>query len=56
MTAEGYEQTKLFADYAATEGIIGGHPRGNISSYCDFCIQLGNQYMRQYVLKKRGFK
>jgi len=33
-----------------------GHPRGNFTGYCDFCFNLGEQYLSQYMLKKRGYK
>ena len=33
-----------------------GHARGNFTGYCDFCFTLGEQYLRQYMLKKRGYK
>jgi len=36
--------------------MIEGHPRGNFSRYCNFCFQLGEHYLRQYMLKKRGYK
>jgi len=33
-----------------------GHPRGNFAGYCDFCFNLGEQYLKQYMLKKRGYR
>lgn len=56
LTREGYEKIKKWAEYAAVEGIIEGHPRGNFSSYCNFCFQLGEGYLKQHILKKRGYK
>lgn len=53
---EAYEQILKWAEYATIEGLIEGHPRGNFSSYCNFCFNLGEQYLRQYMLKKRGYK
>jgi len=29
-----------------------GHPRGNFTDYCNFCFNLGEQYLKQYMLKK----
>ena len=29
-------------------------PGGNFTGYCDFCFNLGEQYLKQYMLKKRG--
>jgi len=31
-------------------------PGGNFTGYCDFCFNLGEQYIKQYMLKKRGYK
>jgi len=53
---EAYEQIKKWAEYAAIEGLIEGHPRGNFSGYCNFCFNLGEDYLRRYMLKKRGYK
>jgi len=33
-----------------------GHPRGNFTDYCNYCFNLGEQYLKQYMLKKRGYK
>ena len=32
------------------------HPRGNFTDYYDFCFNLGDEYLKQYMLKKRGYK
>jgi len=56
MPAEAYERIKKWARYAAIEELIEGHPSGNLTSYCDFCFNLGEQYLKQYMLKKRGYK
>jgi len=56
MPADAYEQIKKWARYAAIEGLIEGHPRGNFTDYCNFCFNLGEQYLKQYMLKKRGYK
>lgn len=56
MLTEAYEQILKWAEYATIEGLIEGHPRGNFSSYCNFCFLAGEQYLRQYMLKKRGYK
>ncbi|MBU0777980.1 hypothetical protein KKH23_09410 [Patescibacteria group bacterium] len=56
MPTEAYEQIKKWARYAALEGLIEGHPRGNFTDYCNFCFNLGEQYLKQYMLKKRGYK
>jgi len=56
MNTEAYELLKKWAKYAALEGLIKGHARGNFTDYCNFCFNLGEQYLKQYMLKKRGFK
>ena len=56
MPTEGYEQIKKWARYAAIEGLIEGHARGNFTDYCNFCFNLGEQHLRQYMLNKRGYK
>jgi len=56
MPAESYERIKKWARYAAIEELIEGHPSGNLTSYCNFCFNLGEQYLKQYMLKKRGYK
>lgn len=56
MLTEAYERILKWAEYAAIEGLIEGHPRGNFSSYCNFCFNVGEQYLGQYMLKKRGYK
>ena len=35
---------------------FGGHPRGNFTGYCDFYFNLGEKYLKQYMLKRRGYK
>ena len=56
MPTEACEQVKKYARYAALEGLIEGNPRGNFTGYCNFCFNLGEQYIKQYMLKKRGYK
>ena len=56
MPTEEYERIKKWARYATLEGLIEGHPRGNFTGYCNFCFNLGEQYLRQHILNKRGFK
>ena len=56
MPSEEYERIKKWARYATIEGLIEGHPRGNFADYSNFCFNLGEQYLKQYMLKKRGYK
>ncbi|MBA7564646.1 hypothetical protein ES708_06309 [subsurface metagenome] len=32
------------------------HPKGNFTDYYDFCFNLGDEYLKQYMLKKQGYK
>lgn len=56
MPADVYEQIKKWAEYAVIEELIEGHPRGNFTNYCNFCFNLGEEHLRQHMLKKRGYK
>ncbi|KKN87027.1 hypothetical protein LCGC14_0262960 [marine sediment metagenome] len=56
MPTEEYGRVKKWARYATIEGLIEGHPRGNFVAYANFCFNLGEQYLRQHILQKRGFK
>lgn len=56
MNTEAYGQIKKWAKYAALEGLIKGHAKGNFTAYCNLCFNLGEQYLKQYMLNKRGFK
>jgi len=56
MPTEEYERIKKWAEYAVLEGLIEGHSRGNFTSYCNFCFNLGEQHLSKYMLKKRGYK
>jgi len=56
MPTEEYERVKKWARYAVLEGLIEGHPRGNFAGYCNFCFNLGEEYLKQHMLRKRGFK
>lgn len=56
MTKEGHTMVERDANYAALEGMIEGHARGNISQWCNFCFQIGHQALKQHILQKRGFK
>lgn len=56
MASDEYERVKKWARYATIEGLIEGHPRGNFTDYCNFCFNLGEEYLKQYMLRKRGFR
>jgi len=56
INAEYYQQILDWAEYATIEGLIDGHPRGNFNSYANFCFNVGEQYLKEYMLKKRGYK
>lgn len=50
-----YERLKELADYAANEGLIPSHHRGNITSFVNWCMEMGEVVLHQHALKKRGF-
>jgi hypothetical protein len=56
LTPEGYERIKKWAEYAALEGFIEGHPRGNFSQYAEWCFQVGENHLTHHALKKRGYE
>jgi len=56
MPTEAYARIKKWGEYAALEGLIEGHHRGNVASYCNFCFNLGEQHLSQHMLNKRGYK
>ena len=56
MPTEAYERIKKWAEYAAIEELIEGHPKGNFTGYCNFCFSLGEQRLSQHMLNKRGYK
>ena len=56
MPTEEYARIKKWAEYAVLEGLSEGHPRGNVTGYCNFCFSLGEQHLSQYMLNKRGYK
>ena len=56
MPAEAYKRIKDWAEYAALEGLIKGHPRGNVADYCNFCFNLAERHLGQYMRNKRGYK
>lgn len=50
-----YERMRQLSDYAANEGLIPSHHRGNLTSFINWCVTLGEETLRQHALKKRGF-
>ena len=53
VTASRSERLKELADYAAHDGLIPSHPRGNMTSFVNWCLIL--KVLWQYILTKRGF-
>lgn len=53
--ASKYDRLRLLADYTANEGLITGHPRGNITGFVNWCMEMGEKWLQQYAMKKRGF-
>ena len=44
------------ANYAAAEGIIAEDHRGNITTWINYCLNIGEEMLRQYAMRKRGLK
>jgi len=49
------QETKVLS-HGKTKGLIEGHHGGNFTDYCNFCFNLGEQYLRQNMWRKRGYK
>jgi len=55
LNAELLESVKELADYAAEIGLIHNDPRGNVTDFINWCIQVGKERLRQHALKRRAF-
>jgi len=54
MPAKEFERILKWAEYAAIEELIEGHPRGNFSQYAEWCFNAGENSLKQYMLKNRA--
>ena len=55
LNAEMLDNVKELADYAAEIGLIHNDPRGNVTDFINWCIEVGKERLRQYALKRREF-
>jgi len=46
---------RKLADYAAAAGLIQDDPRGNVTDFINWCIMVGRDQLRLYVLQRRKF-
>ena len=53
--ADRYERNKQLAGYAAGEGIIAHHHRGNITSFVNWCMEFAEDWLTKRARKERGF-
>jgi hypothetical protein len=44
------------ANYAALEGVIPQNPKGNLTAWVNYCLQLGEEVMKQHAYQARGHK
>lgn len=52
---EQNQRLEKLANYAALEGLIPSDHRGNKTAWINYCLALGEEALKQYVYKKRGF-
>ena len=55
ITEEQSLHLEKLANYAALESIIPHNHRGNKTAWVNYCLQLGEEALKQYAYKKRGF-
>jgi hypothetical protein len=46
---------KELAGYAAGEGVIAHHRRGNLTGFINWCLEIGEDVLRKHHLKNKGF-
>lgn len=52
---EQNQHLEKLANYAALEGLIPSDHRGNKTAWINYCLTLGEEALKQYAYKKRGF-
>ena len=52
---EANQRLEKLSNYAALEGIIPSDHRGNKAAWLNYCLVMGEETLKQYVYKKRGF-
>lgn len=55
LNTEMLENVRELADYAADVGLIHNDPRGNVTDFINWCIEVGRETLRQYALHRRKF-
>lgn len=53
---EARERMTALANYAALEGVIPQNPKGNLTAWVNYCLQLGEEVMKQHAYQARGHK
>lgn len=53
---EEHERITALANYAARKdvAVIQDNLKGNLTGWVNFCLQLGEQYLKQHALQRRG--
>ena len=55
ITPEANLRLEKLSNYAALEGLIPNDHRGNKTAWINYCLTLGEETLKQYAYKKRGF-
>jgi len=55
LSQESNQRLEKLANYAALEGLIPSDHRGNKTAWINYCIQMGEELLKQHAYKKRGF-
>ena len=55
ITPEQNQHLEKLANYAALEGLIPSDHRGNKTAWINYSLMLGEETLKQYAYKKRGF-
>jgi len=50
-----YDRLKKLSDLAVAYQVIPNDYRGNIAGWVRWCLDLGEQTLRQYAMKRRGY-
>lgn len=53
---EARERMTAVANYAADEGVIPQNPKGNLTAWVNYCLQLGEEMMKQHAYQARGIQ
>lgn len=50
---EARERMTAIANYAVLEGVIPDNPKGNLTAWVNYCLQLGEEMMKQHAYQAR---